>query len=186
MRLVIFGPPGAGKGTQADLISEEYGIPHLSTGKLFRTAIEKGTELGNKVKSIIDAGKLVSDRIVIELIEDELKKDKYDPGYIIDGFPRTVPQAEAFDKLQNEIDQSLDLFILLRVPEDELIYRSVNRGEGRSDDTESKIKTRLQIYWEETRPVVDYYREKGIVEQIDGVGSIEVIFNRIKACLDNI
>lgn len=140
MQIVIFGPPGAGKGTQAGLIKEEYDIPHLSTGEIFRSAIKNQTELGKKVSSILDAGELVPDETVVALVEEELNKPKYESGYILDGFPRTVAQAQSFDTLLAKEDVSLDAFLLLQVPEEELIQRILSRGEGRSDDTEEKVK----------------------------------------------
>lgn len=185
MRIIIFGPPGAGKGTQAKRISGEYGIPHLSTGEIFRSAIRNETKLGKEVKSILDAGDLVPDEKVVALVEEELRDSKYDEGYILDGFPRTVPQAKAFDRILSENDTSLDAFIQLQVPEDELIDRILNRGEGRTDDTPEKVKNRLQVYWNETMPVLNHYKKQGLVEEIDGVGSIDEIFNRIKAALEN-
>lgn len=185
MYIIIFGPPGAGKGTQAKLISEEYDIPHLSTGELFRSAIKNETELGKKVKSILDAGNLVPDETVVDLVEEELQNDKYENGYILDGFPRTVPQAKAFDNLLESKGKTLTSFLVLEVPEKELIERILSRGEGRSDDTREGIKKRLGVYRKETKPVLEYYREKGKVERIDGVGSIETIFNRIKKTLDS-
>lgn len=184
MRIIIFGPPGAGKGTQAQRIEEHYGIPHLSTGEIFRTAIENQTPLGKKVQSILDAGELVPDATVVDLVEDELAKEKYRGGYILDGFPRTVPQAQAFDELLAENDRSLDAFLLLQVPEEELISRILSRGEGRSDDTGEKVKKRLSIYWEETLPVLKYYRKQDLVNEIDGTGSIEDIEMRIREVLD--
>lgn len=184
MRIIIFGPPGAGKGTQAKLLSDAYKIPHLSTGEIFRTAIKNKTELGKKVTSILDAGELVPDEIVVALVKEELKKEKYNDGYILDGFPRTVAQAEAYDNFLKEQGKSLYAFILLRVPQKELIDRILSRGEGRSDDSEDKIKTRLEVYWNETLPVQEHYQEQGLVEEIDGVGSVEDIFARIKSTLE--
>jgi adenylate kinase len=183
MNIILFGPPGAGKGTQAKLIQDEFNIPHLSTGEIFRSAIKNKTPLGLKVKSIMDNGELVPDDTVVELVADELEKDKYQDGYILDGFPRTVVQAESFDQFLEQNDDELDAFILLSVPEEELIKRILSRGEGRSDDTEEKVKTRLQVYREETKPVLDYYDEQGIVQKIEGLGSIEEIFGRIKNAL---
>lgn len=184
MRIIIFGPPGAGKGTQADLIKKEYNIPHLSTGEIFRTAIENKTPLGKKVSSILDAGELVPDETVVDLVKEELKKDKYKDGYILDGFPRTVTQAEAYDAFLQEQGKSLYAFVLLRVPQDELVKRILSRGEGRSDDTEEKIKTRLEVFWNETLPVQEHYQEQGLVEEIDGVGTVDEIFGRIKSTLE--
>lgn len=185
MRIIIFGPPGAGKGTQAQKIAEEYNIPHLSTGEIFRTAIKNETKLGKKVKSILDAGDLVPDETVVDLVEEELSKDKYDEGYILDGFPRTVPQAEAFDGYLDDNDENLDAFLVLEVPEQELIDRILSRGEGRSDDTEEGVKNRLEVYQNETAPVLEYYEEQDKVQKIDGVGSIDDIFSRIKDTLES-
>lgn len=179
MRIIIFGPPGAGKGTQAKLISEEYDIPHLSTGNIFRSAIKNETQLGKEVKEILDAGDLVPDEKVVDLVEEELQDDKYDDGYILDGFPRTVPQAKAFDAILDKNDEALTAFLQLQVPEQELIDRILSRGEGRTDDTKEGVKKRLKVYKEETEPVVDYYRKKGAVKEVDGTGSIKEIFNRI-------
>lgn len=183
MRIIIFGPPGAGKGTQAKLISEEYNIPHLSTGEIFRSAIKNETPLGKEVKSILDSGELVPDDKVVELVKEELKKPKYAGGYILDGFPRTVPQAEAFDIMLDSKAQKLDAFLQLQVPKEELVNRILSRGEGRSDDTPEKVKNRLDVYYKETQPVLNHYKKQGLVKKINGVGSIEEIFDRIKNAL---
>lgn len=184
MNIILFGPPGAGKGTQAKLLQNEYNIPHLSTGDIFRSAIKNKTPLGVKVKSILDAGELVPDETVVDLVAAELSREKYQDGYILDGFPRTVAQAEAFDNFLDENDDSLDAFISLSVPEEELIKRILSRGEGRSDDTEEKIKTRLEVYRKETKPVMDYYKKQDKVQEIDGLGSIDEILERIKSALN--
>lgn len=183
MNIILFGPPGAGKGTQAKLLQDEFNIPHLSTGDIFRAAIKNKTPLGVKVKSILDSGELVPDQTVVDLVADELSKEKYQDGYILDGFPRTVVQAEAFDAFLEKNNDELDAFILLSVPEEELIKRILSRGEGRSDDTEEKVKTRLQVYRDETQPVRKHYEEQGKVQEIDGIGTIDEIFKRIKAAL---
>lgn len=183
MNIILFGPPGAGKGTQAEKIKTHFELPHLSTGNIFRANIKNETPLGKKVKSILDSGKLVPDETVVDLVVDELENSKYDNGVIFDGFPRTVTQAKALDKYLEGKNKKIDVFITLEVPEQELIERILSRGEGRSDDTPEKIKTRLQVYYDETSPVLNYYREKGAVEEIDGVGSIEEIFERIKNVL---
>ncbi|MFN1835551.1 adenylate kinase [Balneola sp. MJW-20] len=186
MNIILFGPPGAGKGTQAKLLQEEFQIPQLSTGDIFRAAIKNETPLGVKVKSILDAGELVPDQTVVDLVADELKKEKYSGGYILDGFPRTVPQAEAFDRMLENNNASLDAFIELSVPEEELVKRILSRGEGRSDDTEDKVKNRLSVYQNETKPVLNHYQKQDLVKHIDGIGTVEEIFDRIKSELKEI
>ena len=186
MKLILFGPPGAGKGTQAKKISSHYEIPHISTGNIFRQNIKKQTELGKRVKSILDAGELVPDETVVDLVVDELQNDKYNNGYILDGFPRTIPQAVALDKYLDTQDDTIDLFLTLSVPQEELINRILSREEGRSDDTPEKIKTRLGVYFDETEPVLNYYKKQDIVKVINGMGTIDEIFRRIKAVLDQI
>jgi adenylate kinase len=183
MNIILFGPPGAGKGTQAEKISSHFNLPHLSTGNIFRENIKNETPLGKKVKSIMDSGNLVPDETVVELVLSELDKSGYDNGVILDGFPRTVAQAKALDTFLEENKNPIDAFITLDVPEQELISRILSRGEGRSDDTPEKIKTRLQVYRDETEPVMNHYKKKNVVKRIDGVGSIEEIFDRIKKAL---
>jgi|SRR6056297_336381 len=184
MNIILFGPPGAGKGTQAKKLQNEFNIPQLSTGDIFRSAIKNETPLGVEVKSILDNGELVPDETVVDLVADELSKEKYEDGYILDGFPRTVAQAEAFDNFLKENNDSLDAFISLTVPEEELIKRILSRGEGRSDDTEEKVKTRLEVYRQETKPVLQHYQKQDKVQEIDGLGSIDEIFERIKDALN--
>ncbi|MFP8489974.1 adenylate kinase [Gracilimonas sp. Q87] len=183
MNIILFGPPGAGKGTQAKKLQDEFNIPQLSTGDIFRAAIKNETPLGLKVKSILDNGELVPDETVVDLVADELSKEKYDDGYILDGFPRTVAQAEAFDEYLKDNDDTLDAFISLSVPEEELVKRILSRGEGRADDTEEKVKTRLKVYRKETKPVLDHYQKQGKVHEVNGLGTIDEIFNRIKSTL---
>lgn len=186
MRIILFGPPGAGKGTQAKLIQEKYSIPQLSTGDMFRSAIKNETDLGKRVKSILDAGELVPDQTVVDLVAEALQDSKYDKGYILDGFPRTINQAQAFDRLLEENDRELDSFISLEVPEKELIDRIMSRGEGRSDDTPEKIKVRLNVYRDETSPVKEHYEQQGKLDIVNGVGSVDEIFGRLTSLLDNI
>lgn len=185
MKIILFGPPGAGKGTQATLIQNHYAIPHLSTGNIFREAISNETELGKKVKSILDSGDLVPDQTVVDLIAEEIKKEKYSRGYILDGFPRTVKQAKSFDKILEKKGQTLDAFIFLSVPEEELIRRILSRGEGRSDDTKEGVKKRLNVYYKETEPVKQYYQKHDVVFEVNGTGTVEEIFSRIKSVLDH-
>ncbi len=183
MNIILFGPPGAGKGTQAELLINEYSIPHLSTGNIFRAAIKNQTPLGQRVTAILDAGELVPDQLTIDLVAEELNEEKYVNGAVFDGFPRTVVQAEAFDNLLENKGQKVDAFISLEVPEEELVKRILSRGQGRTDDTEEGVKHRLNVYHNETAPVQAYYESKGQVKKIDGIGSIEEIFDRIKSVL---
>jgi adenylate kinase len=183
MNIILFGPPGAGKGTQAEKMASRFDIPHLSTGNIFRENIKNETPLGKKVKSILDSGQLVPDETVVDLVADELDNNKYNNGVILDGFPRTVSQSESLDSYLAGKQEKVDHFIILDVPEEELIKRILSRGENRSDDTPEKVKTRLNVYREETEPVLNYYKEKGAVTAIDGVGSIDEIFSRIEAAV---
>lgn len=183
MRIIIFGPPGAGKGTQAKKVADHYGIVHLSTGKMFREAINEGTELGKIVKSIIDDGQLVPDQTVVDMVEETIAGEEYKKGYVIDGFPRTVEQAVAFDNMLERRNEAVDAFISLHVSDEELIQRLLTRGEGRSDDTEKKIKTRLEVYKKETAPVMEYYQQAGMFRSVDGTGSINEIYQRILSAL---
>ncbi len=183
MNIILFGPPGAGKGTQAKLIESELGIPQLSTGDIFRSNIKNQTPLGVKVKAILDAGQLVGDDVVVELVRDALGKPDYAHGYLLDGFPRTVAQAEALDEILSEKGQKIDAFIVLNVDDEVLIKRILSRGEGRSDDTEEKIRVRLDVYNKETEPVADYYRSTGVFHEVDGEGSIEEIFGRLRSII---
>ncbi len=186
MRIILFGPPGAGKGTQAKLIQEKYGIPQLSTGEMFRAAIKNETDLGKRVKSIMESGELVPDQTVVDLVAETLIDPKYDNGYILDGFPRTIAQAEAFDRILEENGNELDTFISLEVEDDELIKRIMARGEGRSDDTPEKVKVRLEVYNNETAPVKNYYEQQGKLSIVNGLGSIDEIFERLTSLLDNL
>ncbi|MEX2600001.1 MAG: adenylate kinase [Balneolaceae bacterium] len=184
MKIILFGPPGAGKGTQASLIRDHYQISHISTGDIFREAIKNKTPLGVKVKGILDSGELVPDQTVVELVAEELSSEEYSDGYILDGFPRTVAQAEAFDRLLEKSGESIDAFIFLKVPEEELVNRILNRDDGRADDTEEGVKKRLDVYETQTRPVKDYYDRHGVVFEVEGTGTIKEIFSRIRSVLD--
>mgnify|MGYP001367219779 FL=1 len=183
MNIILFGPPGAGKGTQAEYIINHFGIAHLSTGNMFRAAIHNKTPLGIKVKAILDSGELVSDEIVVSLVKEEISKDVYSNGCVFDGFPRTVNQAQSFDLILAEKKTPVDALISLVVPEEELIKRILSRGQGRPDDTKKGVKNRLSVYQNETEPVLNYYKKQGLVKVIDGTGSVVSIFNRIKEAL---
>ena len=179
MQLILFGPPGAGKGTQAVKLKDELGLAHLSTGNIFRSAISNQTPLGVKVKSILDAGELVPDQVVVDLVAEEVQKPEYQQGIILDGFPRTVTQAESYDHLLEKKGDAVSALIALTVPDSILIERILSRGEGRSDDTAEKIEKRLEVYRSETEPVMEHYRKKNLVFDVDGVGSIKEIYQRI-------
>ena len=186
MNIILFGPPGAGKGTQSERIIEHYSLAHLSTGNMFRSAIQNKTPLGLKVSSILASGELVSDDIVVALVQEETEKEIYHNGCIYDGFPRTVAQSAAFDQMLSERNQQVDFLLSLTVDNDELVNRILSRGQGRSDDTEEGIKHRLNVYNNETKPVLNYYNEKGLVIEVDGTGSVDDVFNRIKDAIDAI
>ncbi len=179
MRIILFGPPGAGKGTQAKLLEESLSVPQLSTGDMFRNAIKNQTPLGVKVKAIMDSGKLVSDEVVVEMVQETIAKPEFKNGYILDGFPRTVAQAEAFDALLEERGEKVNAFIAMEVPENELVSRLVNRGQGREDDTPEKIKVRLKVYEQETAPVMEHYRKKGMYKSVNGLGTVDEIQQRL-------
>jgi len=186
MRLIILGPPGAGKGTQAEHISQRRGIPHISTGDIFRDNIRRETELGSKVKSILAAGGYVPDEITNEIVADRLAQDDAQDGFLLDGYPRTVAQVEALDTLLTGWGHPLQAVIELQVDEQELVSRILKRAEtsGRSDDTEDVIRERLRIYREETEPLVRIYSQRNLVIEIDGVGELDEVTDRITAALD--
>lgn len=179
MRLVFLGPPGAGKGTQALRISQKYNIPHISTGDILRSAVKEGTELGKLAKSYMDRGELVPDEVIIGIIKERLSQDDVkDRGFILDGFPRTLPQAEALEKLLSELSMPLDKVIYLNVDDEEVVKRLLSRG--RADDTEEVIRNRLRVYREQTAPLIDYYAEKCLLVEIYGVGDIDEITKKIE------
>ncbi|MFC6998596.1 adenylate kinase [Rufibacter roseus] len=183
LNLVLFGPPGAGKGTQSQKLIEKYGLIHLSTGDLLRSEISQGTELGLKAKKLMDEGLLVPDEVVIGMIESKIADNRDAAGFIFDGFPRTVPQAEALDQLLEKYDQGITCMIALQVDEQELVKRLLLRGKtsGRPDDAdEALIQKRVVEYNTKTRPVADYYAQQGKFYAIDGIGEIEDIF--AKSC----
>ncbi|MDG5767020.1 adenylate kinase [Balneolales bacterium ANBcel1] len=183
MRIIIFGPPGSGKGTQAKKVARHFEITHLSTGEIFRSAMEDSTDLGMRIKDFMDSGQLVPDQTVVDVVEQTIQNEDFQNGYIIDGFPRTMEQAVAFDDLLERRNESINAFISLHVPDDELISRMLNRGEGRSDDTRDKIRFRLKVFQEETAPVLDHYQHAGILRSVDGTGTVDEIFQRILSAL---
>ena len=204
MNLLLYGAPGSGKGTQANMLRTKFGIPHIATGDMLRAEIQAGTELGRQAQPILAAGQYVSDEIMIGIIRNRLRKPDCEPGFIIDGFPRTVPQANALDALMVELGKRFDRVIYLKVPVDELLHRLSGRlvcprcqrtyppgtavcaihGTAlvqREDDKPEAVRPRIEIYLEKTVPVLDHYRGEGLVSEIDGRGTIEEISRQVLA-----
>ena len=181
MRIVFIGPPGAGKGTQAVQVCEAYGLAHLSTGDMLRAARAAQTDVGRQADQYMSAGQLVPDSIILEIIAERLEQPDCQAGYGLDGFPRTVAQAEALDRRLAEQGTPLDVALELQVPDEELFRRLA--GRGRADDRPEVIRQRLVAYRQQTEPVLDYYGKAGLIKTIEGRGSVEEIFQRIKAVL---
>ena len=208
MKIIMLGAPGAGKGTQAKKIAEKYSIPHISTGDILRVNIKNGTELGNKAKEYMDQGLLVPDELVVDLVVDRVNQADCAKGYILDGFPRTIPQAEALDKALAVLGQTMDYAINVEVPDENIVKRMSGRracvGCGatyhivyaptkeenvcdnchgdlilRDDDKPETVQKRLNVYHEQTQPLIDYYTKKGILVEVDGTVDINVVFNAI-------
>ena len=181
MKLLIMGPPGVGKGTQADRIKDKLEILHLSTGDILRAEVEAKSAIGMDAKLYMDFGRLVPDHILIEIVKERISRPDCENGYLLDGFPRTPPQAEGLEEIMHSIGHDLECALSLTADEDELVDRLVKRGEksGRSDDTPEVIRNRQKIYWEQTAPLLDFYRGKGILKEVDGLGEIPEITERI-------
>jgi adenylate kinase len=186
--ILLLGPQGAGKGTQAKRISAEYGIPHIATGDMLRETITAGTELGARVAPILAAGELVSDDLMIELIRERLGREGAEEGFVLDGFPRTMPQAEALDEMLREIGRSLTVVFELQLPEEVCIERLTKRAalEGRVDDTPEVIRTRLALYRQETEPLVEYYRAQGNLVGIHADRPVDEVFAEIQRALEHV
>lgn len=212
MNIVLLGPPGAGKGTQAKRMIERYGIPQISTGDMLRAALKAGTPLGLEAKKYMDKGALVPDEVVVGLVKERIQQDDCQKGYMLDGFPRNVSQAGTLDAMLKELGQKIDHVVCIDVPDQELIQRLTGRrtcrecGAGyhvmfdppkkdgvcdkcggelyqRDDDNEATVTSRLKVYADQTKPLIEYYEKQGKLRKIDGLGSIDEIFERIKAVL---
>ena len=188
-RALLLAPPGAGKGTQGERLAARHGVPHLATGDLLREHVARGTDLGEQAKSHMDAGHLVPDELVIDMVlrkiggdgEDEILED-----FLLDGFPRTLAQARFAYEWGLQFERTFHAVVMLEVPDDELVRRLVQRGEeqGRSDDTEEVIRNRLAVYEENTAPLVDFYASRGILVRVDGTGTVDEVTDRIEAALE--
>ena len=187
MRLILLGPPGAGKGTQAKVLVDTYGIPQLSTGDILRSAIAAKTPLGLEAKAIVDRGDLVSDAIVNGIVSERLDGEDCKPGFILDGFPRTIAQAEALDEMLVEKRVKLDAVIEIKADADELVRRVIQRakesGGARADDNEEVLRKRLGVYQEQTAPLVAYYAEKGLLKTVNGMEPVDQVTAAIKAAI---
>lgn len=180
-RLILFGPPGAGKGTQAVELSTRFTVPHISTGDLFRAAVSEQTALGVKAQEYLDRGELVPDELVIDMIRERLLQPDTQAGWLLDGFPRTVPQAHALDELLSSINQSLDRVVNLEVPDALLLERLL--GRGRKDDNEEVIRRRLQVYHDQTAPLIRFYGDRNQLTDIDGSAPVEDVTAAIQTAL---
>lgn len=189
MRLILLGPPGAGKGTQAKILIENYGIPQLSTGDILRKAIADKTPMGLAAKQIMDEGGLVSDDVVNGIISERLDRDDCKPGFVLDGFPRTIPQADALDKMLAEKGMPLDAVVWMYADRDVLVERVLKRAQestvARGDDNVEAIRNRLDVYRQQTEPLVFYYQDKGLLKVVNGMDPIDEVTRRIKHVLEH-
>jgi adenylate kinase len=186
--ILLLGPQGAGKGTQGKLISREYGVPHVATGDILRSAIAAGTELGRKAEPLLKSGELVPDEIMIGLIRDRLAREDTEGGFVFDGFPRTAVQAEALDETLTEIDRPLGVVFEFQLPEEMAVQRLLLRAkeEGRADDSPEAIRTRLSLYNEQTAPLVEHYRARGILVPVHADRPVDEVFEEIQQALEQV
>lgn len=185
MRLVIMGPPGAGKGTQAVVVAQSLGVPHISTGDIFRANVSQGTPLGEEAQRYMDAGEYVPDSITNAMVRDRLSRDDCDPGFLLDGYPRTLEQVNELDAMLRSDGRVIDKVIELTVDTEAVVQRLLNRAQeqGRSDDTAEVIRRRLEVYFEQTAPLTAVYRERGLILEVDGMGDVPVVTERILTAL---
>jgi adenylate kinase len=186
MRLIMMGPPGAGKGTQAKYIADHFGIPAISTGDIFRANVSKGTPLGIEAAKYMDAGDYVPDEVTNLMVRDRIDEEDANPGFLLDGYPRTLAQVEELDGMIKHTGHALDAVVVLTVDPDEIVQRLLQRAqvEGRADDTEDVIRRRQELYTEQTEPLIDVYRNRGILIEVDGMGEVDDVTNRIFDALD--
>jgi adenylate kinase len=186
MRLIMMGPPGAGKGTQAKFVAEHFKIPAISTGDIFRANVSEGTELGLEAKRYMDAGDYVPDEITNKMVRNRIDEPDAQPGFLLDGYPRTLAQVEELDGMIDFTGHRLDAAVVLTVDPDEIVDRLVQRAavEGRADDTEDVVRRRQEIYAEQTEPLIDVYRQRGILVEVDGMGEVDEVTRRIFDALD--
>ena len=187
-RMLLIGPPGSGKGTQAERISDRLGIVAISTGDIFRYNVKEQTPLGLEAKKYMDAGDFVPDSVTNDMVRDRLAQDDTANGFLLDGYPRTVAQVEYLDGILAEAGQSLDVVLQLTADDEELVARLLNRAKetGRSDDTETVIRHRLDLYHEQTEPVVARYEERGALTRVDGIGAIDEVTDRVLAAIESV
>jgi adenylate kinase len=188
MRLVLMGPPGAGKGTQAKFIGEHFQIPAISTGDIFRANVSEGTPLGKEAQRYMDAGEYVPDEITNLMVRNRIDEPDAEPGFLLDGYPRTVAQVEELDGMIKHTGHRLDAVVVLTVDDEELIHRLLQRAalEGRADDTEEVVRRRQEVYADQTAPLIDVYRDRGILVEVDGLGEVDDVTQRIFEALDTI
>jgi adenylate kinase len=188
MRLIVMGPPGAGKGTQAKYVAEHFGIPAISTGDIFRANVSRGTPLGRKAQEYMDAGEYVPDEITNLMVRNRIDEPDAEPGFLLDGYPRTLAQVEELDGMIGYTGHRLDAVVVLTVDSEELIKRLLQRAEteGRADDTEEVIRRRQEVYAEQTEPLIEVYRKRDLLIEVDGMGEIEEITARIFETLQDI
>ncbi len=186
MRLILMGPPGAGKGTQAKFVADHFGVPAISTGDIFRANVSQGTPLGVEAKKFMDAGEYVPDVVTNQMVRNRIAEEDADPGFLLDGYPRTLAQVEELDSMIVDTGHQLDAVVVIRADSDELVQRLLARAqtEGRADDTEDVIRRRQEIYLAETEPLIAVYKARGLVHEIDGMGEVEDVTKRIFEALD--
>ena len=188
MRLILMGPPGAGKGTQAKIVADHFGIPAISTGDIFRTNVTNGTPLGKKAQEFMDAGEYVPDEVTNLMVRNRIDEPDASPGFLLDGYPRTLAQVEELDGMIKFTGHELDAVVVLTVDSEELIQRLLQRAEtdGRSDDTEEVVRRRQEVYAEQTEPLIDVYRDRNLLIEVDGMGEVDEVSERIFAALDQV